>query len=408
MGRHPHLGRLHERLGSLYELHWRPVEAMASYRRAIEVEPTLGRARAEIAGLLLQEGKIEEALAEAIEAANLDPADPFCAGCVGRVLLERGEPGPAREWLRRACELEPRWDSRGRRPRRSLLATRRGRGRRPSRRRRGVVPIRLVERPVGDALFRASGERQQCGRSRDSRRRSNRPYDGVPAGALRRPGEFPSHSGRRPARRPVADVGADRQDDARRSPNIELDRGADAHRSSVPDGVARSQIDTALTSRRCRAVIPCGRLPAPRSASSALGRRSSIREVTQDSPTHSCEREDQRRVLRRGFGLLAAGDKARRQRGGPGRMDRVPAGRPGRSSFRARAPDLDRATAARAPGLVSVLRISSNDPRPAEAVSGSAHRLRRLAVGDAAAFGDDFRREIRVSTDMSSARRNPP
>jgi uncharacterized protein (TIGR02466 family) len=109
--RYPHLALLHERLGSLYDLNWRADDAMASYRRALAVDPKLGRAHAGLAILLFHQGKIEEALQEGIEATNLEPDLPLGNYCVGHVLLKRGDLEPALAWLRRTTALDPNWDS---------------------------------------------------------------------------------------------------------------------------------------------------------------------------------------------------------------------------------------------------------------------------------------------------------
>ena len=84
---------------------------MASYRRAVEIDPKLGRAHAGIAILLYFQGKIEEALQEGIEATTTEPDHPLGNYCVGHVLLKRGDLEPALAWLRRAAQLDPRWDS---------------------------------------------------------------------------------------------------------------------------------------------------------------------------------------------------------------------------------------------------------------------------------------------------------
>jgi uncharacterized protein (TIGR02466 family) len=109
--RYPYLALLHERLGALYELEGRTNDAMASYRRAIEVDPKLGRAHAGIAILLLHEGKIEEALREGIEATASEPNHPLANYCVGHILLKRGDVEAALAWLRRAAALDPRADA---------------------------------------------------------------------------------------------------------------------------------------------------------------------------------------------------------------------------------------------------------------------------------------------------------
>jgi uncharacterized protein (TIGR02466 family) len=109
--RYPHVAMLHERLGSLYDVHWRTEDALASYRRAIEVDPKLGVAHAGIAIVLYRQGKIEDALREGIVATNLEPDAPLANYCVGQILLRRGDLEAAHAWLRRAAQLNPRWDA---------------------------------------------------------------------------------------------------------------------------------------------------------------------------------------------------------------------------------------------------------------------------------------------------------
>jgi uncharacterized protein (TIGR02466 family) len=109
--RHPHLARLHERLGSLYDLHAEPEAALVSYRSALKLDPKLGPAHTGIAIQLYQRGKIEEALKAGIEATNLEPNSPLANYCVGQVLLRRGDLEAALAWMQRTTQLIPHWDA---------------------------------------------------------------------------------------------------------------------------------------------------------------------------------------------------------------------------------------------------------------------------------------------------------
>ena len=78
---HSNLGTALSRLGKLDE-------ALAAHRKALAIDPQLGRACSDIAWILATRADVRlrdprEALTLAIKAARLDPADPLNCGCLG-------------------------------------------------------------------------------------------------------------------------------------------------------------------------------------------------------------------------------------------------------------------------------------------------------------------------------------
>ena len=97
--------------GQLHTLAGRWPEAIADYRRLLELDPDAASALNNLAWILLEEAPRdlrdrEEAGRLAVRALELAPEDPYVQGTWGTVLLRRGEYQEAATYLRRALDAE--------------------------------------------------------------------------------------------------------------------------------------------------------------------------------------------------------------------------------------------------------------------------------------------------------------
>jgi TolB-like protein/DNA-binding winged helix-turn-helix (wHTH) protein len=113
----PRLADGHSALGSVklwFEWDW--PEAEKEFRRAIELNPSYGRAHHDYAWLLVATGRPEEAVAQIKQALELDPLSPLANSDVGWVYLFARRYDEAIDQIKRTLELEP-----GFRPARTCL-----------------------------------------------------------------------------------------------------------------------------------------------------------------------------------------------------------------------------------------------------------------------------------------------
>jgi tetratricopeptide (TPR) repeat protein len=82
-------------------------EAVAEYREAVRLDPTLAYVRRNLGNLLMLKGDIEEALKEYREAARLDPSDPWVHKEAAFRLILRGRTDLAIHELEQAIPLDP-------------------------------------------------------------------------------------------------------------------------------------------------------------------------------------------------------------------------------------------------------------------------------------------------------------
>ncbi len=81
--------------------------AEASFRRALEIEPSYWWARSTYSMLLALTGRLDEALAEMERTYELDPLNPVVVVALADLHAWRGEPEQARMWWEKALELDP-------------------------------------------------------------------------------------------------------------------------------------------------------------------------------------------------------------------------------------------------------------------------------------------------------------
>lgn len=98
----------HANLAEAYRHLDRPVEAEASFRHALKLEPRTPRVRTLLAMLLHKQRRSHEAVAELNEELRRNPEDPFAQGQLGIVLWDLDRLADAETCFRRAVHGEPR------------------------------------------------------------------------------------------------------------------------------------------------------------------------------------------------------------------------------------------------------------------------------------------------------------
>lgn len=96
----------HYRLGIIYEGKDKPAEAMASYREALEIDPSLTAAYLNLGILLSRQGKYAEAKQELLKAVGQDPGYARAYYNLGLVYAEQADADSALLLLDRAIELD--------------------------------------------------------------------------------------------------------------------------------------------------------------------------------------------------------------------------------------------------------------------------------------------------------------
>jgi TolB-like protein/DNA-binding winged helix-turn-helix (wHTH) protein/Tfp pilus assembly protein PilF len=102
----------HSALGSVklwFERDWAGAEK--EFLRAIELNPSYGRAHHDYAWLLVATGRTEEGIAQIKQAQELDPLSPLANSDVGWVYLFARHYDEAIDQIKRTLELEPRFNS---------------------------------------------------------------------------------------------------------------------------------------------------------------------------------------------------------------------------------------------------------------------------------------------------------
>jgi tetratricopeptide (TPR) repeat protein len=98
----------HYMLGRCWEARGRLDEAMAEFRRAIELDPREARAHDMLGRCWEARGRLDEAMAEYRRAIELNPRGATAHFMLGRCWQSRGELDEAMAEYRRAIELDPR------------------------------------------------------------------------------------------------------------------------------------------------------------------------------------------------------------------------------------------------------------------------------------------------------------
>lgn len=107
---HPHEARAYGGLGKLFLLQGSPGEAVAAYRRAVELDPNYFAGRSDLAAALAQVGEVDEAerLLKELLAIRPEIADAWCN--LGNVYYLRRRPAEAKAAYERALEIDPEHD----------------------------------------------------------------------------------------------------------------------------------------------------------------------------------------------------------------------------------------------------------------------------------------------------------
>lgn len=106
------LAEAHTALGTiLFRFDWAWPEAEAQFKRAIELNPSYGRAHHDYAWLLVALERFDEAVNEIKRAQELDPLSPLANSDVGWVYLRARRYDDAINQIERTLELEPEFAS---------------------------------------------------------------------------------------------------------------------------------------------------------------------------------------------------------------------------------------------------------------------------------------------------------
>ena len=103
----PDSSRSHQLMGQIHEQKEEDDKALAEYRRAAELEPTLPGIHYEIGHLLFKDGDHEKALAAFAEELRIDPRHPEANAETGFILVEEQRPEDAAVYLEKALTLDP-------------------------------------------------------------------------------------------------------------------------------------------------------------------------------------------------------------------------------------------------------------------------------------------------------------
>jgi len=102
------LPEAHATLGvALVQYDWKPSEAEAEFRRALELNPSLALGHLNYASYLVQAGRAEDAVLEVRRAVELDPLSVLVNTMAGYTLNRAHEPEQALARLHTALELDP-------------------------------------------------------------------------------------------------------------------------------------------------------------------------------------------------------------------------------------------------------------------------------------------------------------
>jgi tetratricopeptide (TPR) repeat protein len=94
-------------LGNLYSEQLLAVDAMESYERALVVDPTLNKARVNMAMLLAESDEVDSAKVLLEEAIKIDPADAKAYNNLGMVYYTDMDVNTAVNYFTKALEVDP-------------------------------------------------------------------------------------------------------------------------------------------------------------------------------------------------------------------------------------------------------------------------------------------------------------
>jgi tetratricopeptide (TPR) repeat protein len=97
----------HFTLGGLLDKLGRPEEALAEYRRALQINPKEPAVHDRVGVILVELGHYDEAGGEFRDAAQLDPSSPWPHFYLAKALAMQGRDGPAAAEFKEALRIEP-------------------------------------------------------------------------------------------------------------------------------------------------------------------------------------------------------------------------------------------------------------------------------------------------------------
>ena len=103
----PRIAIVHSNLGGALGDQHKLVEAIAECRKAIELDPHTALAHSNLGSLLSYQGKTKEGIAEVRKAIELDPRLALPHAALGNALIGQGKTGEATAEYRKAIELDP-------------------------------------------------------------------------------------------------------------------------------------------------------------------------------------------------------------------------------------------------------------------------------------------------------------
>lgn len=107
----PRASLAHYYLGMLHKMRGENEQAMAAFRKVLDINPSFPLAYANLGHVLSRSGRIDDGLEHVRYAIRLSPKDPSLGSWslyAGEIELERHRDDAALEWLKRAVELHPR------------------------------------------------------------------------------------------------------------------------------------------------------------------------------------------------------------------------------------------------------------------------------------------------------------
>ena len=113
----PEVCHAHNNLGVALQDQGKLDEAIACYRKAIELDPKYARAHNNLGNALQDQGKLDEAIACYRKAIELDPKDALAHNNLGNALQDQGKLDEAIACYRKAIELDPKYARRPQQPR---------------------------------------------------------------------------------------------------------------------------------------------------------------------------------------------------------------------------------------------------------------------------------------------------
>ena len=103
----PGASQLHYNLGKVYSDLQRYPEAIAAYRRALQINPKNIEAQCNVGGMLEQSGEYSQAIAAYRKAIGINPSHPEAHNNLGLILRQLGKFEEAMESFKRAIQAQP-------------------------------------------------------------------------------------------------------------------------------------------------------------------------------------------------------------------------------------------------------------------------------------------------------------